>query len=252
MERRFKEIADRIAKFTTKKSSVAFLDENGNILYSSLIKESELAVKKLSGVFPVWNIGDYLLKKLLKSNILIYKVSPHIIVALDSYEKEGVLIIVGKRLEENFADMFKDLESELSTTPAKELREVSPKESSLTMTQENPSTGETKMVEPTPTSVLPQKIGGEIAKESSMTSSPSVKVEETVTVSFPILVDSKILKKIKEPIIIDILNLCDGGHTIDDISEELKVPKARVMMVTGDYSAKGALRYLSGIRKIKK
>ena len=113
-------------------------------------------------------------------------------------------------------------------------------------------TRETKIAAPIPTSIPPPKIEGAIAKESPIKSPASAKVEETVTVSFPVLVDNKILKKIKEPIIIDILNLCDGGHTIDDISEELKIPKARVMIVTGDYSAKGALKYLSGIRKIKK
>nr|MDO8079227.1 hypothetical protein [Candidatus Freyarchaeota archaeon] len=252
MEKRFREIADKIAKFTTKKSSVAFLDDHGNFLYSSLTKESEGAVKKLSSIFPVWNIGDYQLKKLLKSNILIYKVSPHIVVTLDSYEKEGVLIVVGKRLEENFATLFKDLESELPAVPVKELIEVSSKESNLGLVQEDPSTEKTETAEPIQTSITPEEIEGETAEESIMKSSPAVGVEETVTVSFPILVDKKILKKIKEPIAIDILNLCDGGHTIDDISEELKIPKARVMIITGDYSAKGAIRYLSGIRKIKK
>ncbi|MEM2145313.1 MAG: hypothetical protein QW279_08125 [Candidatus Jordarchaeaceae archaeon] len=252
MESRFKEIADRIAKFTTKKSSVAFLDDQGNVLYSSLTKESETAVKKLSGVFPVWSVGDYLIKKLLKSNILIYKVSNHTIVALDSYEKEGVLIIVGKRLEENFAETFKELESVTPATPSAKPVEAPSAKPSAGLAQASLSAGETKIAAQTSTSV-PTKISeSEIASESSMKAPPSVEVEETVTVSFPVLVDSKILKKVKDPMAVNILNLCDGGHTIDDISEELKIPKARVMIITGEYSAKGAIRYLSGIRKVKR
>lgn len=248
MESRFKEIADRISKFTTKKSSVAFLDDQGNVLYSSLTKESETAVKKVSGVFPVWSVGDYLIKKLLKSNILIYKVSNHTIVALDSYEKEGVLIIVGKRLEENFAETFKELESLASTKLSEKPVEVPSAKPSAGLAQESLPAGETKIATQTPTSSPTQ-----IASESSMKAPPSVEeVEETVTVSFPVLVDSKFLKKVKDPMVLNILTLCDGGHTIDDISEELKIPKARVMIITGEYSAKGAIRYLSGIRKVKK
>nr|MDO8080944.1 hypothetical protein [Candidatus Freyarchaeota archaeon] len=269
MEKRFAEIADKISRFTTKRSYAAFLDDHGNILYSSLTKESEEAVKKLKSIFPVWNIGDYQLKKLPKSNILIYKVSTHIIVALDSYEKEGVLIIVGKRLEENFGNLFKDLESELPAAPVKELIEVSSKESNLGIVQKSsPTKGTEKIIEPTLTSNENLKLVGAIEglktetprgeTEVEMLKEPSIeppslgKVEETVTVSFPVLVDTKFLKKVKEPIEVKILELCDGGHTIDDIAEELKVPKIRVMLTTGDYSAKGVIRYVSGFKKIKR
>ncbi|MEM3586299.1 MAG: hypothetical protein QXO71_03160 [Candidatus Jordarchaeaceae archaeon] len=251
MEIRFKEIADKITKFTTKKSSVAFLDDRGNFLYSSLTKESEEAVKKISGVFSVWNVGDYLIKKLLKSNILIYKVSPHIIVALDSYEKEGVLIIVGKRLEENSETLFKDLESMVSTAPVKEI-EASSKEEMPRLTQATAQITETRVAETVQTSISSQKIEEETRETLSTVPSSSGETEETVTVSFPILVDTKALKKARDPMTLSILNLCDGGHTIDDIAEELKIPKVRVMIITGEYSAKGVLKYISGIRKVKK
>jgi hypothetical protein len=253
MQKRFGEVADRITKFMTKKGYVAFLDNNGNLLYSSLGSESEETVKKLSSVFPFWNIGDYQLKKLPKSNILVYKVSPSIVLALESYEKEGVLIVVGKRLEESFESMFKGLESELPAKQEKELIEVSSKKSSLELVQESSSTEVAqKTTEPIPTRITTEEITREVIKEPSMEPPPVVKTEEAISVSFPILVDRKSLKKIKEPVELRILELCDGDHTIDDIAEELKVPRIRVMLTTGDASAKGMIRYISGFKKIKR
>lgn len=266
MEKRFGEIADKISRFTTKRSYIAFLDDLGNILYSSLTAESEGVVKKLKAIFPVWNIGDYQLKKLPKSNILIYKVSTRIIVAVESYEKEGILIIVGKRLEENFANVFKELESTLPATPVKELIEVSSKDSNLGLLQKSSPLETEKITEPIQMSNEAFKRVG--ATESLKTElnqgetsrgmlkgpsmeNPSVeKVEQTITVSYPVLVDSKSLKKVKDPIELKILQLCDGGHTIDDIAEELNVPRIRVMLVTGDYGAKGILKYVSGFKKL--
>ncbi|WXG42037.1 MAG: hypothetical protein WED07_14960 [Candidatus Freyarchaeum deiterrae] len=252
MQKRFGEIADKITKFMTKKGYVAFLDNNGNLLYSSLTGESEQAVKKLSSVFPVWNIGDYQLKKLPKSNIIVYKVSPHIVLALESYEKEGVLIVVGKRLEENFANLFKDLDVELPAPEAKGLIEVASKKSSLELVQESSSARVTeKTYESIPTGITSEKIEEGIQEPPMGT--PSVgNTGDTVTVSFPIIVDKKSLKKVKDPDEVKVLELCDGGHTIDDIAEELHLPKVRVMITTGDYSAKGVIRYISGFKKMKR
>lgn len=268
MEKRFGEIADKVSRFTTKKSYVAFLDDFGNVLYSSLPPESEATVKKLKSIFPTWNVGDYQIKKLPKSNILIYKVSSRIILALDSYEKEGVLIIVGKRLEENFMNSFKELESMLPAVSSETLTTAST-ESSLKLLPGSSSVKETGTVKSVQTDTEEFKLVGAtgglnveltqekaeqrmLQKTSVEVPSARTEVEETVTVNFPVLVDSKFLKKVKEPIELKILELCDGGHTIDDIAEELKIPKIRVMLATGDFSAKGVIRYVSGFKKIKR
>ncbi|MGQ9723348.1 MAG: hypothetical protein ACUVXA_18750 [Candidatus Jordarchaeum sp.] len=252
MEKSFGEIAEKIAKFMPKKCYVAFLENSGNLLWSSLTSESADAVSKLRGVFPVWDIGDYQLKKLSKSNLLVYKVSPRIVLAIESYEKEGVLIVTGKRLEENYLELFSEIESQLPAPKEEEVIEVPTKEVSLGLVKEGFTAEEIGVAEPT-VGVIPSEIvEGEMPREPSTVTPPAGEVEETITVSFPILVDNKILKKVKEPMAIAILQLCDGDHTIDDIAEELGISKARAMITTGDFSAKGAIRYISGIRKIKR
>lgn len=252
MEKRFAEIAETISKFILKKCYIAFLDDSGKMLYSSLMGESEDAVKKLCQIFPVWDTGDYQLKKLSKSNLLVYKVSPRIVFALESYEKEGVLIVAGKRLEENYMEWFSEIESQLPAPQVKEVLEVSTEEASLGLVREGSSTEESVIAESIPTEIPHEEIEVGRPRESSAEPSAVGEVEETITVSFPVLVDKKILKKVKEPMAIAILELCDGDHTIDDIAEELGISKARAMITTGDFSAKGAIKYISGIRKIKR
>ncbi|MEM2146507.1 MAG: hypothetical protein QW279_14190, partial [Candidatus Jordarchaeaceae archaeon] len=216
--------------------------------------------------FPAWSIGDYQVKKLPKSNILIYKISSRIVLALDSYEKEGVLIIIGKRLEESFTDSFKELERLLPAAPSEEL--AAPKEPSITLLQGSSSIKETRTLESTKkdteafslvgateslnVELTQERTEQAIAQKPFVESSSVVKEEETIAVSFPVLFDSKVLRKVKDPIELKILQLCDGGHTVDDIAEELKIPKIRVMLVTGDYGAKGILKYVSGFRKLKR
>ncbi|MFB0563549.1 MAG: hypothetical protein ACETWM_20300 [Candidatus Lokiarchaeia archaeon] len=252
MEKRFAEIAETISKFMPKKCYVAFLDNSGNTLYSSLMGESEDAVEKLCRIFPVWDRGDYQLKKLSRSNLLVYKVSPRIILALESYEKEGVLIVAGKRLEENYIEWFLEIESQLPAPQVEEVLEVSTEETSLGLVREGSSTEESVIAKSIPTEIPHEEIEGERPLESSAEPSVVGEVEDTVMVSFPVLVDKKFLKKVKEPMAIAILGLCDGDHTIDDIVEELGISKARAMITTGDFSAKGAIKYISGIRKIKR
>ncbi len=251
MEKRFKEIADNITKFMPKKCYLAFLDDSGNILYSSLMAESESAVKQLSRVFPVWSPGDYQLKKLPKSNLLIYKASPRIILAIESYEKEGVLIVAGKRIEENYMDLFRELEKELPAPGVKAISETV-SEASLKVAQGVSAAEELEIAKSIPEEAYAKEIEGEKISEPVLAPPSQKEAEVTVTVSFPVLVDKNILKKVKEPMAIAILQLCDGDHTVDDIAEELGISKARVMITTGDFGAKGALKYVSGFRKIKR
>ncbi|MEM2134325.1 MAG: hypothetical protein QXG44_05715 [Candidatus Jordarchaeaceae archaeon] len=251
MEKRFKEIADNITKFMPKKCYLAFLDDNGNMLYSSLTAESVGAVKQLSRVFPIWSPGDYQVKRLPKSNLLVYKASPHIILVIESYEKEGVLIVAGKRIEENYAELFRELEKEI---PAPHIGEVAEKTSEAPrIVQAVSATEELEIAKSIPEEAYAEEVEGEKSGGSVLApSSPGGEAEVTVAVSFPVLVDPKILKKVKEPMAMAILKLCDGDHTIDDIAEELGISKARVMITTGDFGAKGALKYVSGFRKMKR
>nr|MDO8079335.1 hypothetical protein [Candidatus Freyarchaeota archaeon] len=151
MEKSFGEIAEKIAKFSPKKCYLAFLDCDGNFLYSSLPKESEETLKKLTKVSSAWDTGDYQIKKFEKSNLLIYKASPRIILALESYEKEGLLIVAAKRMEENYADLFRNVEDQFLAPKAKEVSEAPSGEPSLGLAQESSLIEETeKMAESTP------------------------------------------------------------------------------------------------------
>jgi 23S rRNA pseudoU1915 N3-methylase RlmH len=249
MEKRFEKIAKKIDELVAGEKYIAFLDSGGNILYSSLPEESEQIVKKLSTVFSDCDIGDYQIKKLPKSNLLIYMISPLIILALESYEKEGILITVAKRLEENYEDLVDELESKLLRLPSNELAQISSEESGVELVQEcSPSKETEKIAESIPSSITQREINRVRLKEPSIETSYVEKVSETVPVNFPILADRSALKKAKGPNELKILQLCDGNHTIEEIGEKLGISKAQVMITMGNYSAKGMIKYISGFK----
>nr|MDO8082368.1 hypothetical protein [Candidatus Freyarchaeota archaeon] len=132
MEKGFEAITKKMAESITGRFYVAFLDDDGNILYSSLLPESVETLKKLIQVFAYCEVGDFQVKRLTKSNLLVYKVSPHTVLALESYAKEGVLIAAAKHLEENYADLFREPEDR---HPAPQVQEVSEKSSEEPITE---------------------------------------------------------------------------------------------------------------------
>ncbi|MEM3525874.1 MAG: hypothetical protein QXV37_00535, partial [Candidatus Jordarchaeaceae archaeon] len=106
-----------------------FIDNAGTPLYSTLSPEAEENIKKLAQIFPICEIGDFQIRKLKKSNLLIYKLSPTILLALESYEKEGVIISAAKRLEEKYNELFetpKTPSPSKTPPPPQEVVELSP------------------------------------------------------------------------------------------------------------------------------
>lgn len=147
METEFTQIAKKIAEFIPVKYYIAFLDCTGNILYSSLSKESEENIKKLSQIFPLCDVGDFQVKKLKKTNMVLYKISPDIFLALESYEKEGVIISAAKRLEEKYTELFGSPKPPTLTTQAvSEILKV--EDPSTEQGKEVLSTIETKIADP--------------------------------------------------------------------------------------------------------
>jgi hypothetical protein len=248
MENLFENAAKKIEEIVAEKIRIAFLDDIGNILYSSLTAESEKIAKKLTTIFSDCDIGDYQIKKLPKSNLLIYMISPLIILALESHEKEGILISTIKNLEENHESLFDELESDLLRLHSNELVEISSKESGVELVQERSPVKETeKMAESVPPSITQREIKRIELKEPS-TVTYAEKVSETIPVNFPILAKRRALKKVKDPNELKILQLCDGNHTIEEIGEKLGISKSQVMITTGDYNAKGMIKYISGFK----
>lgn len=152
METEFNKIAKKIAEFIPVKHYIAFLDTAGNILYSSISKESEENLKKLTQIFPICDVGDFQVKKLKKTNMIVYKISPDTFLAIESYEKEGVIISAAKRLEEKYTELFETPKKPFQTPPPL-IQEVSgtvkEEGSSVEEVKEAFSTVETRIAEPT-------------------------------------------------------------------------------------------------------
>jgi hypothetical protein len=145
METEYSVIAKKMEAFMPGRFYVAFLDGVGNILYSSLSAESEKTLKNLAQVFSACDTGDFQVKKLAKSNLVIYKVSPNVVLALESYEKEGVLISAAKRLEEKYTEFVRGPEEKLQISRVKEVSETaSENESSTGLVQKVSTTEETE------------------------------------------------------------------------------------------------------------
>ncbi len=106
-----KEIGAKIANSLPIKAELAIIDADGQLIYSSLSPEAEEIAKRLAkAAMTIWDVGDYQIKKLSKTNLLIYKMTDRLAVALNSYEKEGIIILSAKRLEEKLREDFKAME----------------------------------------------------------------------------------------------------------------------------------------------
>ncbi|WXG41815.1 MAG: hypothetical protein WED07_13795 [Candidatus Freyarchaeum deiterrae] len=147
MDNGFSEIVKKMAQFLPGRFYVAFLDCSGNILYSTLSAESEGTLKKIVQVFSVCDKGDFQVKKLAKNNLVVYKVSPDVVLALESYEKEGVLISAAKRVEEKYTDWSRSPEEQLPAPPVhEESGAATEKESSTGQVLEASSAEETEKI----------------------------------------------------------------------------------------------------------
>ncbi|MHA1628507.1 MAG: hypothetical protein ACTSW6_05515, partial [Candidatus Baldrarchaeia archaeon] len=106
-----KEIGNKIASSLPIKAELAIIDADGGLIYSSLSPEAEEIARRLAkAAMAIWDVGDYQVKKLSKTNLLIYKMTDRLAIALNSYEKEGIIILSAKRLEEKLREDFKAME----------------------------------------------------------------------------------------------------------------------------------------------
>jgi hypothetical protein len=97
---------------------LGLFDIQGNILYSSLgEKASDIASKLTKGAFEAWDVGDYQVKRLEKGCLLISRVTPKLALALDSYEREGLVIVAMGALIKKFANEFNKIDEILPGKP---------------------------------------------------------------------------------------------------------------------------------------
>jgi len=230
-EKRAENLAIKIAGSLPVRGRLAIVSDTGQILYSSLSSEATEAALKIVRVgLPFWDVGDYQVKKLRGSHLLIYKITDHLAFALDSVEREGILILAAKRVASTFDSEFKELEGSLGG--------VSPIPKAEEITLSVPSKVEAKPEPVPPPSPLPQP-----ASKPQPVSRPAVKAE---TVNIPVLTDKSILKKVKDKMARSILELCDGSRTTAEIAKKLNISRAKVLITLGEYSK--AISYISGVR----
>lgn len=97
---------------------VGLFDIQGHILYSSLGENSsDLAAKMTKGAFASWGIGDYQVKHLDRGCLLVSRVTEKLAFAIDSVEREGLVIVAMGALMRRFAEDFRKIDNLLPGKP---------------------------------------------------------------------------------------------------------------------------------------
>mgnify|MGYP000212135269 CR=1 FL=1 len=232
------ELVEKIADSLPVRSRLAIIGDTGQVFHSTLTLEAREAAEKIAKIgLPLWDIGDYQVKRLKNSQLLVYKITNRLALALDSIEREGVLILAAKKVASMFNNELNKLEEFLEATPTYEIEKTRLPPAPL-------KTEERKTSPIPPTSSVTQPPAAPPA------TSPSVKpVSKFETVNIPVLVDKNILKKVKDKIARSILELCDGSHTTSEIAKKLNIPRSKVLIVLGNFSK--AINHISGVRKVE-
>jgi len=94
----------RMAEEISPGNWLALLNGKGVTLYSNLPKESlGLAREIAKSNFPLWDIGDYQVKSLgTGRRLLVYKATADLALALESLEREGIVLVMARRLAERY------------------------------------------------------------------------------------------------------------------------------------------------------
>ncbi|MEX2703448.1 MAG: hypothetical protein Q6368_010355 [Candidatus Baldrarchaeota archaeon] len=232
------ELAEKIANSLPVRSRLAIIGDTGQVFHSTLTSEAREAAEKIAKIgLPLWDVGDYQVKRLKNSQLLVYKITNRLALALDSVEREGVLILAAKKVASMFNNELNKLEELLGTVPTYEVEKptlpsapLKTEERKTTLTS---STSPTTPPSTTPSATLPSV-------------KPAAKFE---TVNIPVLVDKGVLKKVKDDMVRSILELCDGSHTTSEIAKKLNIPRSKVLIVLGNFSK--AINYISSIRKVE-
>ena len=233
------EIAEKITNSLPVRGRLAIIGDTGQVFHSTLTSEAREAAEKIAKIgLPLWDIGDYQVKRLKNSQLLVYKITNRLALALDSIEREGVLILAAKKVASMFNNELNKLEELLETAPTYEIEKPTlPPAPLKTEERKTPSIPPTSSITPPPSAPPP-------------TTLPSVKpAAKFETVNIPVLVDKSVLKKVKDKLVRSILELCDGSHTTSEIAKKLNIPRSRVLITLGNFSK--AINYISGVRKVE-
>jgi len=232
------ELAEKIANSLPVRSRLAIIGDTGQVFHSTLTSEAREAAEKIAKIgLPLWDVGDYQVKRFKNSQLLVYKITNRLALALDSVEREGVLILAAKKVASMFNNELNKLEELLGTVPTYEVEKPTLPSTPL-KTEERKTTLTSSTSPTTPPST------------TSSATLPSVKpAAKFETVNIPVLVDKGVLKKVKDDMVRSILELCDGSHTTSEIAKKLNIPRSKVLIVLGNFSK--AINYISSIRKVE-
>ena len=182
---------------------VGLFDIQGHILYSSLgEKASELASKLTKGAFAAWDIGDYQVKHLEKGCLLVSRVTEKLALAIDSFEREGLVIVTMGALMKRFADEFEKIDKLLPGKPI-----------SVPLPEEKPVAEAPVKIEAAPEPVKP-------VVEQAVKAPPSSPLIN-ITPDLILTVSQANINKIEmDPVMLSLIRIFDG---IKPVSEIIKI-----------------------------
>ncbi|MHA1238104.1 MAG: hypothetical protein ACTSSJ_02450 [Candidatus Odinarchaeia archaeon] len=187
---------------------IGLFDIQGNILYSSLSESAaDLAAKLTKSVFEAWDIGDYQVKHLPIGNLIISRVSEKLALAIDSYEREGLLIVTMGALLKKFGEDFKRIDSLLPGKPVPEKVEAP--------------------APPTPEQVVEAPPKPPEPKAEKAVFSPSIEISPDAIF---IVSEPNVNRVELDADMLALLRVIDGVKTVREVAKAAKVPLEKALL----------------------
>ncbi|MFX0068469.1 MAG: hypothetical protein ACFE7I_05285 [Candidatus Hodarchaeota archaeon] len=206
---------------------IGLFDAQGNCLYGTLSEEAETVTRGIiARSFPTWDSGDYQVKHLERGCLLISRVSDKLALAIDSYEREGLVIMSLGTLLRRFKKDFGEIDDML---PGAAIAPSVPAEPSrpVPAAPTTPAPPTTPASTPEPVSELEEPTlepppGEEAELSETADSVGSISPDAILVVSEP-----SVNKLELDSDMLSLLRVIDGKRTMREVAKTAAIPLKR-------------------------
>ncbi|WXG39380.1 MAG: hypothetical protein WED07_00860 [Candidatus Freyarchaeum deiterrae] len=110
MKEKIEDLMNRVKSSMYFKAYLALMDEDGKILYNNFNDSFNRTLRGLVPILKTLDTGEYHVRRLARSRLIILRVSDGLVLAAESYARDGILIFTMNNAVERLREEFVELD----------------------------------------------------------------------------------------------------------------------------------------------